>query len=135
MIEIEILSSSDPFSKGTYKFEFDSVYIGRSKKSDIIFLDKELPLNYITIEIYQGQLVIKNYPKSPFYFINGKKISGGFKLKIGDQINFGKHVLKIISFESTESSLDFNLDIEFSDVSVKPLVDLLNKKLEKLEKT
>ncbi|MBC7712844.1 MAG: hypothetical protein H7177_05870 [Rhizobacter sp.] len=112
MIHIEILSSSDPLAIGLYEFEYDHLLIGRSKKNDLIFLDRELPLNYMTLEVGADHkapyLVVRSLTRAPFFFINGKKISGVLKVRIGDVIAFGENKIKIISFQKTREESDLS---------------------------
>ncbi|MBP9680441.1 MAG: FHA domain-containing protein [Bacteriovorax sp.] len=96
MIYLEIIKSSDPESIGLYEFEFDQVSIGRSKKNDLIFNEKEVPLRYIVIKIIQNQLIVQGQSTEPYFFINGKKISGTLKLKPNDIVAFGSNQIKII---------------------------------------
>lgn len=116
MIHIEVLSSSDPLAIGIYDFGYDSLTIGRSKKNDLIFLDKELPLNYILIKIIEEKngyaLIIKSLTSSPYFFINGKKISGTLKIRANDIIAFGPNKIKILHFEKNHVEEDFSASYE-----------------------
>jgi hypothetical protein len=110
MIKLEVSKSSDDTALGLYDFNFDIIYVGRSLKNDLIFLDRELPLKYIEIKILEDQgaptLIMKSLEKEPFFFVNGKKISGQLKVRPGDLIAFGPNQLKIISFEKNQSEFD-----------------------------
>lgn len=112
MIHIEILTSSDPFAIGLYEFEFDQVFIGRSKKNDLIFLDRELPLNYMMLQVLADQsdpyLVVRSLTRTPYFFINGKKISGALKIRVGDVIAFGDNKFKIIAYKNTKQETDLS---------------------------
>ncbi|MBC7427202.1 MAG: hypothetical protein H7336_01240 [Bacteriovorax sp.] len=112
MIHLEILTSNDPLSIGLYEFEYDHLLIGRSKKNDLIFLDRELPLNYIMIEVVEDHLasylVVRSLTRAPFFFINGKKISGALKIRIGDIVAFGENKIKIIDFKKTREESDLS---------------------------
>ncbi|TDP53801.1 hypothetical protein C8D79_1077 [Bacteriovorax stolpii] len=112
MLHLEILSSSDPLAVGLYEFEFNRVHIGRSKKNDLIFLDSELPLQYMTIQIIQDKhgpgLVVKSLTRSPFFFVNGKKISGALKIRPNDVIAFGENKIKIHAFAPTTDETDLS---------------------------
>ena len=112
MIHIEILSSSDPLAVGLYEFEFDHILIGRSKKNDLIFLDKELPLSYMILQIAQDHkqthLVIRSLTRSPFFFVNGKKISGALKVRPNDEIAFGENKIRILRYERTRNDADLS---------------------------
>jgi hypothetical protein len=94
MIHIEILSSSDPLALGLYDYEYDHISIGRSKRNDIIFQDKELPVSYLILQIVEDksvdQLVVRSVTKEPYFFVNGKKISGVFKIYENDIIAFAR---------------------------------------------
>lgn len=108
MIYLEVTKSSDPLVLGVYEFEFDQISIGRSKKNDLIFLDRELPLNYLHIKMVQGQLIIQSLTRSPFFFINEKKVSGTLKIKANDTIAFGDNQIRIIKSAETNQSIDFS---------------------------
>lgn len=112
MLHVEILSSSDPLAIGLYEFEYDHLGIGRSKKNDLIFLDRELPLNYMILQVSEDHhnpyLVVKSLTRSPYFFINGKKISGLLKIRIGDVIAFGENKIKIIAFMKTRTETDLS---------------------------
>lgn len=108
MIHLEVLSSRDPLALGMYEYEFDQVAMGRSKKNDLIFLDKELPLHYLVIKFISGQLVVQSRVKEPFFFVNGKKISGTLKLKPNDTIAFGNNQIRVVKASATNVSEDFS---------------------------
>ena len=112
MIHVEILSSSDQLAVGLYEFEYDHLLIGRSKKNDLIFLDRELPLNYMMLQVATDQnvpyLVVRSLTRTPYFFINGKKISGVLKVRIGDVIAFGENKIKIIAFNKTKQDSDLS---------------------------
>lgn len=110
MIHLEILTSSDSLAVGLYDFEYDHVHIGRSKKNDLIFVEKELPASYMKIEIVEdskgSHLVARTLNRFPYFFINGKKISGVIKLRINDIISFGENKIKILSYKKTHEAED-----------------------------
>lgn len=112
MIHIEILSSSDSLALGLYEFEYDQLSIGRSKKNDLIFLDRELPLHYMSLQVAEDQsatyLVVRSLVRSPFFFINGKKVSGALKIRTGDVIAFGENKIKILHFKKTKEETDLS---------------------------
>ena len=107
MIHVEILASSDPLALGLYEFEYDYILIGRSKKNDLIFKDKELPLRYMNFEIVEDvtglHLMVRSLIQTPFFFINGKKISGSLKLRINDEVSFGENTIKVLDFKKTKT--------------------------------
>jgi hypothetical protein len=112
MIHLEILTSSDSLAIGLYEFEYDHVHIGRSKKNDLIFLEKELPPSFMNIEIIEDSkgthLVARSLTRSPFFFINGKKISGVIKIRHNDIIAFGENQIKILNFKKTYEADDLS---------------------------
>ncbi len=112
MIHVEILTSSDSLAIGLYEFEYDHLLIGRSKKNDLIFLDRELPLNYMMLQVAEDHksqyLYVKSLTRSPFFFINGKKISGALKIRIGDVIAFGENKIKVLDFKKTKQETDLS---------------------------
>lgn len=112
MIYLEIKKASDPLLLGLYEFEFNQITLGRSKKNDLIFLERELPLKYLTLKIIQTQLVVQSITRSPFFFINGKKVSGALKLNVDDIIAFGHNEIRIVKYASTNKSVD--LAVEFA---------------------
>ncbi len=116
MIHLEILTSLDPLAIGLYEFEYDHVHIGRSKKNDLIFVEKELPLKFMTLEIIEDyktvHLVARSLVPSPFFFINGKKISGVIKIRHNDIIAFGNNQIKILNFKKTYVAEDLSQSYE-----------------------
>jgi hypothetical protein len=121
MIEIEIIKSSEPTAIGVYKYSFDQINIGRSKKCDLIFLDALFPACYLTISANEKFLLVQSTPESPAYLINGKKTNGSFKIKSNDVITFGNHQLKVI---------DYNLSIK--PIDLKPFEEKINEASEEV---
>lgn len=108
MIHLEVLNCKDPNALGLYEYEYDQVTLGRSKKSDLIFQDKELPLHYLVIRFMGGQLIVQSRVAEPFFFVNGKKISGTLKLKPNDTIAFGNNQIRLIKASETNINSDFS---------------------------
>jgi hypothetical protein len=112
MIYLEILSSSDPLAIGLYEFEYDHVHIGRSKKNDLIFVEKTLPANFMNLHIIQDSqgthLIARSLTRSPFFFINGKKVSGVLKIRPNDIIAFGDNQIKIVKFHKNREEDDLS---------------------------
>lgn len=110
MIYLEVVSSPHPTAIGFYPFEFDFLFIGRSKKNDLICLDKELPLHYLTLKIVAekntSQLIVQSLTPAPFFFVNGKKIHGSLKIHANDIISFGENKIKIIEYKKTKQERD-----------------------------
>lgn len=137
MIYLEVLSSQDPLALGLYEFEFDQVFIGRSKKNDLIFLDKELPLRYLIIKFMSGHLVVQAQVKEPFFFINGKKVSGTLKLKPNDIIAFGNNQIRLVKAGESNTSADFSAAYEAFNKNAPELkfaLDFIEEVLLDLEK-
>jgi pSer/pThr/pTyr-binding forkhead associated (FHA) protein len=108
MIHIEVLKSSIPDAIGLYEFEFDQLSVGRSKKCDLIFLDKGLPLEFLIIHYSSSHLIVKSTTKDPAYYLNGKKVSGSLRIKPGDIISFGEQEIKIVAAEKTKQDEDLS---------------------------
>ena len=137
MIYLEVTKSSDPFALGVYEFEFDQISIGRSKKNDLIFLDTELPLKFLVIKIVQEQLIVQSLTKSPYFFVNGKKISGTLKINNNDTIAFGDNQIRILQSATTNKSVDFSSNYETFNKStpeLKFVLDFIEEILIELEK-
>jgi hypothetical protein len=140
MIHLQVITSSDPLAIGQYNYQFDSVHIGRSKKNDLIFLDKDLPLYFLKLEIinsgHQNELVIRNYNRIPFFYVNGKKISGVLKIKSNDVIAFGDNKIKILQFNLNPQSDDLaTLYSKFDEESpeLRFILDVIEDQLIALE--
>ncbi len=140
MIHLEILTSSDPLAIGLYEFEFNHVHIGRSKKNDLIFLDREFPLQYMTIEIIQDKhgpgLVVRSLTRTPFFFVNGKKISGVLKVRPSDVISFGENKIKIHGFALTTNETDLSEAFQGFEANAKELrfaLDFIEEMLVEIE--
>jgi hypothetical protein len=125
MIHIEITSHTDPTAIGLYDYEFDVVHIGRSRKNDLIFKEKDVPFHYMTLQIVEDtvgvHLVARNLPTTPFFFINGKKISGPLKVYPNDIITFGSNSIKILTFKKTKIEEDLTEAFENFSNNAKEL--------------
>ena len=113
MIHVEIISSCDPLALGLYDYEYDHISIGRSKKNDIIFLDKELPTAFLILEILEDkskdELVVRSLSRQPYFFVNGKKISGLYKIYENDVIAFGENKIRIVKYKRTKVEEDLSM--------------------------
>lgn len=137
MIYLEIEKSSDPLALGIYEFEFDQISIGRSMSNDLIFLDQELPGKFLFIKFIQGNLVVKSLHRLPFFFVNGKKISGTLKININDAISFGKNQIRIIKFKISNLPTDLPVAYEKFNQKAPELkfsLDFIEETLIDLEK-
>lgn len=138
MIKLEFLDSNDSDLIGEYDFLFDEVFIGRSKKADIIIHDRELPSKYLTIKFVQKKLTVSNEADSPFYFVNGKKLSGLRRLSIGDIIQFGPHKLTVLQAQMTAGNNEDDLGKYFKEfnsnhLDAKFVLDFLEEEIIRLE--
>ena len=137
MIYLEVEKSNDSLTLGLYEFEFDQVSIGRSLKNDLIFLDQELPRNFLLIKFIQGNLIVKNLTRLPFFFVNGKKVSGTLKINTDDTVSFGKNQIRIIKFKLSNQPIDFPALYEKFDQEAPELkfsLDFIEQVLIDLEK-
>ncbi len=119
MITIEILKSNEETALGLYEYDFDIIHLGRSLKNDLIFSDKELPLKYLQLKIIEDKgvhnLIVKSLSTEPYFFINGKKITGTLKIRPGDTIAFGANKLIISDFKKTQTDVDLREAFERFD--------------------
>jgi hypothetical protein len=122
MITLEIIQSPDPSEIGTYPYLFDAVYIGKSQKADIQIEDQSFPLKYLTIKCNLEFLSVHNELDTPFYFVNGKKMSGVRKLKINDIISFASYQIKVLEFKRT-----------FVEEDLSPFFDRFKKEAPELQ--
>ena len=137
MIYLEVEKSNDPLALGIYEFEFDQISIGRSIKNDLIFLDEELPRNFLLIKFVQGYLIVKNLTRLPFFFVNGKKVSGTLKINVNDTISFGQNQIRVIKFKLSNQPIDFPVFYEKFHQEVPELkfsLDFIEQVLIDLEK-
>jgi len=141
MIHVDVLASSDPLALGLYEFEYNYLYIGRSKKNDLIFLDKEIPAMFLKLFIYSDgkneQLVVKNNKNDPFYFINGKKVSGSIKLKNEDVVSFASIKFQIKNFKKNEVDVDLSSayeEFEKNANDLRPALDFIEEVIIDFEK-
>ena len=141
MIHIEVLDTPDPIALGLYKFEFNYVYIGRSKKNDLIIVDKDIPAYFLKLSIYSDgikeNLIVKNNLHDPFFHVNGKKISGSLKVKIDDVLSFGSTKIKISQFKKSINDVDLSdafAAFESSASDLRPALDFIEEMIVDLEK-
>lgn len=136
MINISITKSNDPDAIGEYDFYYNIIHIGRSKKNDIIVLDKELPLFFLKLEIVEEKnreaLVVRSVDRLPYFFVNGKKISGTFKLGTKDVISFGQNNIVINKFMKTSFEEDLSSIFNKFEANAPELRFILNSIEEKL---
>jgi hypothetical protein len=142
MINISITKSNEADAIGVYDFYYNIVHIGRSRKNDVIVLDKELPLFFLKLEIIEEKgrevLVVRSQDRLPYFFVNGKKISGTLKLKRNDTISFGNNHIVINNFQKTSLEEDitpiFN-EFEAKTPELKFILEAIEEKLIELEST
>lgn len=141
MITIEVIKSSNHSALGVYEYAYDLLHVGRSLKNDLIFSDKQLPLKYLVLKIIEenGQpgMIVKSQGAGPYFFVNGKKVSGTLKIRQGDQITFGENRLQIVKFERTHHEQDLSeiyQRLEKSAPELKFALEFIEEVLIDLEK-
>ena len=137
MIKLEITQSPDPLTIGIYDYSFDQVFIGRSKKCDLIFLENQFPPCYLTLSINENNLSVSQNISGPSFLINGKKTSGVSKLKINDNIKIGGYIIKVLDFKNTVIPLDlspFYEQVNDATPEVQQALKDLEEQLAELEK-
>jgi hypothetical protein len=135
MITVEIFESSNELMLGEYQYYFDTIFIGSSKKADIIFAEDNLPSKFLSITFLKDQLFVTNEENSMFYFVNNKKMSGARKLMIGDNITINSHKIKILDFKknSTKSLENYYEDFQKNHSELQFALDFIEEKLIELE--
>lgn len=136
MINLEIIAANDPADIGNYPYEFDSVYIGSSKRADIQIIDYSIPHKFLTIKCIENQLIVQNENHSLYYFVNNKKMSGARKLKRGDVITIGTLQIKILDFKKTEPEENleqFYHQLEKDSSELVFLLDIIEEKILEIE--
>lgn len=125
MIKIDVDKCNDPTALGQYIFDYDILHIGRSLKNDLIFTDKELPLHYLQLKIVDDRgipgMVVKSLQTEPFFFINGKKVSGSLKLRLGDVVSFGGNQFIVSGFVKSDKETDLGEAYERFDKTTPEL--------------
>ena len=142
MINISITKSNETDAIGVYDFFYNIVHIGRSRKNDVIVLDKELPLFFLKLEIIEEKgrevLVVRSQDRLPYFFVNGKKISGTLKLKPNDTLSFGHNHIVINNFQKTSLEEDltpvFN-QFESEAPELRFILEAIEEKLIEIEST
>ncbi len=142
MINISVIKSNEAEAIGVYDFFYNVVHIGRSKKNDVIVNDKELPLFYLKLEIIEEKgrevLVVRSLDRLPYFFVNGKKISGTLKLKPNDTISFGTNQILINKFQKTTLEEDLSpifKQFEEQTPELRFILEAIEEKIIEIEST
>ena len=98
MIWIDITDSIDLVSLGEHYFPYENVTIGNKYKNSLVIKDYEMDNTSIRLKLTNKDLylIADNFLK-----LNGKKIKGRIKLKVGDKINLGQTTMHISKFDCT----------------------------------
>lgn len=100
MIHLEIIDAPDALAIGQYKLYFPRIFIGRS-------IHNTIPIDHKSIDNRLG--AFKNlgnsltFVTSKQYLVNRKQVSGIIKLKENDIIEIENLIIKVLSYEFSES--------------------------------
>lgn len=100
MIHFDIIKSPDENVLTTFKFFQNQIYIGTTN-GDLWIDDPEIKSSHAMLEVIQKDLIMHPQKDVEFYLINGKRASTVRKIKINDELTFGKTIIKVIGFEET----------------------------------
>lgn len=100
MIKFEIVESPDQEVLSTFEYFQNLIYIGRTN-GNLTIQDPELHRSHLWIEVVEGEVIVHPQKDVEFYLINGKRATTPRKIKVNDNVSFGKTTLKLVSFEET----------------------------------
>lgn len=103
MIKFEIVNSPDQEVLSTFEYFQNVIYIGRTT-GNLTIEDPEIHRTHLLIEVVEGEVLVQPQKDVEFYLINGKRATTPRKIKINDNVGFGKTTLKLLAFEQTEPS-------------------------------
>src|SRR5262245_60027929 len=99
MIQLKFLTSPDEDAIGEGTWHLNSLWLGRSKKTQIMIEDPECSLMHIRLMVDEKGAFCELGPKAPQFHVNGKKIVGRKFLKVGDKIKIGATELVLSKYE------------------------------------
>lgn len=105
-------TAGDSFEHSDSSRDVDVVTIGRSTDQVVQLHDRRLALSHSEMRADGDHLVIRAVGEEHF-FVNGKRTRSA-KLSVGDEVEFGAYVLRVV--EPPEDH-DFALDIEAGELS------------------
>jgi hypothetical protein len=118
MIEIEIIKSADLDFVGKWKFYKNSIYLGYPE-ADILVTDLMQSYAFM-IEILPTGLQVIPHPKIEYWLLNGKRATQPRRIKMGDQVQVGETLFKVIDcmFVENKSKKEF-LDEKLAELVEK----------------
>lgn len=129
MIQFEVIQSPDTNVKSEFKYFQNQIYLGKNT-GDLWIDDNELYASHAMLEVIEKDLLIHPQRGVEFYLINGKRASNVRKLKINDQVTFGKTVIKITAFTESERQSKK----ELLNTKLNQLIETTSPKLSVIEK-
>ncbi len=99
MIHLKFLSSIDEDVVGEGTWHRNVLWLGRSKKAQIIIEDNECAPLHVRIFVDEKGAFCELGPKAPQFHLNGKKIVGKKLLRPGDKIRIGRTEFEVSKFE------------------------------------
>ncbi len=99
MIQLKFLVSPDEDAIAECIWHVNSLWLGRSKKAQIMLEDPECSLMHVHLTVDAKGAFCDLGPKAPQFHLNGKKIVGRKFLKAGDKIKIGGTELQLVKYE------------------------------------
>ena len=100
MINFKITQSADPNVLSPFKFFQNQIYLGRTS-GDLWINDLDLLPIHLMLEIHEKDLLVHPQKGVEFYLLNGKRATAIRKIKVHDEVTFGKTKIKILGYEQT----------------------------------
>lgn len=101
MINFAIVSGPDGNVQNEYRYFQNQIYLGRTT-GDLWISDPDLLPSHLMLEVIGKELLIHPQKNVEYYLLNGKRATVIRKLKVKDEVTFGKTTLRILSYEETQ---------------------------------
>jgi hypothetical protein len=95
MLKLAIVKSPDREIVGSYVTNKLKVTIGSSCRNNIVIADPQVISSHLLLTVMKDGLLVENINRVPYYFSNGKKISGQKLHLVGDRFSFGETTIKV----------------------------------------
>lgn len=98
MIEINFLTSPDPEVIGKYKFFYDSINLGNSKKNDLIIDDPQVLDFHIKLSVSSEGIICEGIADTISFKGNDQYFKGKKTFGKKDKIKIGNTIFEILDF-------------------------------------
>ena len=111
MIKLSIVKSPDREVLGHYETQKINITIGSSCRNDLVISDSEIISSHLRLKLTSQGLLVKNINRVPYFFSNGKKVSGE-KLHVkGDSFLLGQTKVEILEL-SYQKEFDVRAELQ-----------------------